>query len=208
MSRSGTVARNGSVLDLNDGTDVPISSDEVDQWIDNYNFGESPVGPPANLQGSRQRLKAAVPGTSTVCGGCHFSAGLPDNLARGALFIWRLVHNPAVRYGIGQGARKAAETVERIKEMCKPTVKDTSEINWGQNPNQLYHTFRHLDEAGIPHQPVMDAIIKDVAENSGLQLAVGDGDTFVVTVNGMAIEYSAHRQSVDMVRVGSIRLPR
>ena len=206
--RSGTVARNGSVLDLNDGTDVPISSDEVDQWIDNYNFGESPVGPPANLQGSRQMLRGAVPGTSTVCGGCHFSAGVPDNLARGALFIWRLVHNPAVRYGIGQGARKAAETVERIKEMCKPTVKDTSEINWGQNPNQLYHTFRHLDEEGIPHQPVMDAIIRDVAENSGLPLAVGDGDTFVVSVNGMAIEYSAHRQSVDMVRVGSIRLPR
>ncbi|WP_035560724.1 hypothetical protein [Burkholderia sp. 9120] len=124
VSRVGTVARNGSVLNLNDGTDIPISSDETDQWIDNYNYGDSPVGPPANLQGVRQMLRAGgFAGTGTVCGDCHFSAGLIDGAARGIAFVWRLAQNPAVRYGIGQGARKAAENWERIKALCKPAAE-------------------------------------------------------------------------------------
>ncbi|HZZ02875.1 DUF6531 domain-containing protein [Paraburkholderia sp.] len=210
VSRTGTVATNGSILDLNDGSDIAISSDEIDQWIDNYNFGESPVGPPANLQGARQLLRAGSSvGMGTVCRSCHFSAGLYDGLlVRGIVFVWRLAQNPAVRYGIGQGVQKARDTIERIKEQCKPVVKDTSEVNFGRNDNQIYHTFRYLDAKGIPRQPVINAIIKDVAENSGAKMAVGDGETFYITVNGVQIGYSAYRQSADVVRVGSIRPPR
>jgi YD repeat-containing protein len=205
VSRTGAVAKNGSLLDLNDGTDIAISSGEIDQWIDNYNFGESPVGPPANLQGARRLLGDNFLGTSTVCSGCHFSAGLPDGILRGIVFVWRLVQNPAVRYGIGQGATKARETIERIKEMCKPVVKDTSEINWGQNPNQLYHTFRHLEEKGIPQQPVMNAIREDLAER-GSTIQLGDNaTTLTVTVDGRVIDYIAFRQSSNTIRVGSIR---
>ena len=123
VSRTGTVAKNGSVLDLNDGTDVLISSDEINQWIDNYNYGDSPVGPPANLQGARRLLGDNLLGTSTVCGDCHFSAGLLDGSVRGILIVYRLLQNPVVRYGIGQGARKVAENWERIKEMCKPAAE-------------------------------------------------------------------------------------
>ncbi|MFM0671275.1 DUF6531 domain-containing protein [Paraburkholderia sediminicola] len=205
VSRTGTVAKNGSILDMGDGTDVPISSHEIDEWIDNYNFGEAPVGPPANLQGASRLLGDNFLGTSTVCSGCHFSAGLPDGILRSIVFVWRLVQYPAVRYGIGQGARKAAETIERIKEQCKPVVKDTSEINFGRNENQLNHTFRHLDEEGIAHQPVIDAIRQDLAETSGAKLAVGDGESFYVTVNGRLIEYSSNRLSPTEIRVGSIR---
>ncbi|MFM0730290.1 DUF6531 domain-containing protein [Paraburkholderia sediminicola] len=208
VSRTGTVAKNGSVLDLNDGTDIAISSGEIDQWIDNYNFGESPIGPPANLQGARRLLGDNFLGTSTVCSGCHFSAGLPDGILRGIVFVWRLVQNPAVRYGIGQGVQKARDAIERIKEQCKPVVKDTSEVNFGRNDNQIYHTFRYLDKEGIPRQPVIDAIRKDIAENSGVKLAVGDGESFYVAVNGKLIEYSSHRLSPTEVRVGSIRIPR
>src|SRR5579862_1937366 len=109
---------------MGDGTDVPITSDEVDTWIDNYNFGEYPVGPPANLQSTPRLLGDSFLGTSTVCSGCHFSAGLPDGILRGIVFVWRLVQKPAVRYAIGQGAAKAREKIERIKEMCKPVVKE------------------------------------------------------------------------------------
>lgn len=123
VSRTGTVARNGSLLDLNDGTDIPISSEEINQWIDNYNYGDSPVGPPANFQGARQLPGDSLLATSTVCGSCHFSVGLIDGAARGIYFVWRLIQNPAVKYGIGQGARKAAENWERIKEMCKPAAE-------------------------------------------------------------------------------------
>jgi YD repeat-containing protein len=124
VSRTGTVARNGSLLDLNDGTDVPVGDEEINQWIDNYNYGDSPIAPPANLQGVRLLSGAAASlSASTVCGGCHFSAGLIDGAARGIGFVWRLVNNPAVKYGIGQGARKATENWERIKQMCKPAAE-------------------------------------------------------------------------------------
>jgi YD repeat-containing protein len=123
VSRTGTVAKDGSVLDLNDGTDIPISSEETNQWIDNYNYGDSPVGPPANLQGGRQLLADNFLGVSTVCSGCHFSAGLIDGAIRGIAMVYRLLQNPAVRYGIGQGARKAAENWDRIKQMCKPAAE-------------------------------------------------------------------------------------
>jgi YD repeat-containing protein len=122
-SRTATVAKNGSVLDLNDGTDIPISGEEANQWIDNYNYGDSPVGPPANLQGGRKLLGDNFLGTSTVCSGCHFSAGLIDGTIRGIAMVYRLLQNPVVRYGIGQGARKAAENWDRIKQMCKPAAE-------------------------------------------------------------------------------------
>ncbi|WGS52032.1 DUF6531 domain-containing protein [Paraburkholderia sp. D15] len=123
-ARSATVARDGSVLDLNDGTDIPVSSEEADQWIDNYNNGDSPVGPPAGLQGARSMLRSGTAvGGGAICGSCHFSVGLIDGAARGIAFVWRIAQNPAVRYGIGQGARKAAENWERIKQMCKPAAE-------------------------------------------------------------------------------------
>ncbi|MGB8417920.1 DUF6531 domain-containing protein [Paraburkholderia sp.] len=123
VSRTGTVAKDGSVLDLNDGTDIAISSEEINQWIDNYNYGDSPVGPPANLQGARRLLEDNFLGTSTVCSGCHFSAGLIDGTVRGIVMVYRLLQNPVVRYGIGQGTKKVAENWERIKEMCKPAAE-------------------------------------------------------------------------------------
>lgn len=123
VSRTGTVAKNGSTLDLNDGTDIPISSEEINQWIDNYNYGDSPVGPPANLQGARGLLGDNFLGTSTVCSDCHFSAGLTTGSLRVIATVYRLLKNPVVRYGIGQGARKVAENWERIKEMCKPAAE-------------------------------------------------------------------------------------
>lgn len=123
VSRTGTVAKDGSTLDLNDGTDIPISSEEINQWIDNYNYGDSPVGPPANLQGGRRLLGDNFLGASTVCGDCHFSAGLIDGSVRAIAMIYQLAKNPVVRYGIGQGVKKAGENWERIKEMCKPAAE-------------------------------------------------------------------------------------
>jgi YD repeat-containing protein len=207
VSRVGTVARNGNLLDLNDGTDIAISNSEIDEWIDNYNFGESPVGPSANREGMHRMVGDNFLGTSTVCSGCHFSAGLPDGILRGILFVWRLAQNPAVRYGIGQGARKAADTIERVKEMCKPVVKETVEVDWGKNDNQIAHTFRHLEERNIPVEPVKDAIVADL-EEAIAALPLREGQTRTVVVDGTAIDYGVYKTGDNSVRVGSIRPPR
>ncbi|MFP3567192.1 DUF6531 domain-containing protein [Paraburkholderia sp. SIMBA_030] len=44
LSRSGTVATNG-------GADTPISDDDLGRWLNNYESGRVPIGPPANLLG-------------------------------------------------------------------------------------------------------------------------------------------------------------
>jgi YD repeat-containing protein len=145
VSRTGTVARNGSLLDLNDGTDVPVGDEEINQWIDNYNYGDSPIAPPANLQGARRLLGASSLSASTVCEGCHFSAGLIDGAARGIVIVWRLVNNPAVKYGIGQGAKKAAENWDRIKQMCKPAAE--TEVD-GIPPGRITSEYTDITVGG------------------------------------------------------------
>lgn len=63
--RTGTAARNG-------GAAQAISSDEIDQWINNYETGADPVGPPANLSGSRKALKASgMTAITPVCTECY-----------------------------------------------------------------------------------------------------------------------------------------
>ncbi|MFM0045947.1 DUF6531 domain-containing protein [Paraburkholderia sediminicola] len=63
--RTGTVARNG-------GAAQAISSDEIDQWINNYETGADPVGPPGNRSASRRALRADAATTiSPVCAECY-----------------------------------------------------------------------------------------------------------------------------------------
>ncbi|WP_082750666.1 DUF6531 domain-containing protein [Burkholderia sp. MSMB0856] len=123
-SRIGTVATNGSAIG------VPISDEEINQWIDNYNYGDSPIWPLANLQSARQRMGSPSLPTSTVCSDCHFSAG--GGAARGIAFIWKLVKNPAIKHGIGQGARKAKEAIARLKAKCRPAAEQIPGIPPGR----------------------------------------------------------------------------
>jgi YD repeat-containing protein len=60
VSRAGTVS-------VNTGPDTPVSSDEIDKWIANWNSGAVPVGPPVNLLGWVKALAAnAEPPLSPV----------------------------------------------------------------------------------------------------------------------------------------------
>ncbi|MFM0127728.1 DUF6531 domain-containing protein [Paraburkholderia sediminicola] len=66
VSRNGTVATSG-------GAAVAISSDDTDKWLDNYQAGLDPVGPPATRLGwLRSNTSDATPVTSAVCVDCGF----------------------------------------------------------------------------------------------------------------------------------------
>ena len=182
VSRTGTVAKDGSMLDLNDGTDIPISNEEIDQWIDNYNYGDSPVGPPANLQGVGQLRGDNPLGMSTVCGDCHFSAGLFDGSVRGILIVYRLLQNPAVRYGIGQGAKKVAENWERIKELCKPAAE--TEVD-GIPPGRITSEYTDITTGGSIRNIRTDVgkaeFEANLVENGYMQTLSKDGRADIFT---------------------------
>ncbi|CAB3762003.1 DUF6531 domain-containing protein [Paraburkholderia solisilvae] len=177
VSRTGTLATDG-------GAEVAVSSDEIDRWLDNYEAGALSMGPSPGPLALLKALGALPePGLEDVCVECVL---------------------PPVRWAAG-AVSWGMSVVGRNGGQCKTNLLDKSNINWGKNDNQIGHTYRHVDAAGIPRGPVTKAIEQDVAENSGAQLAVGQGRTFSVTVDGIVIEYSAYRQSPDLVRVGSLR---
>jgi hypothetical protein len=63
-SRVGTVS-------TNNGAEVSIGSDEIDQWLDNYESRITPAGPPVNLAGWVAALKfVQEPGLEPVCVEC------------------------------------------------------------------------------------------------------------------------------------------
>jgi hypothetical protein len=94
-SRSGTVSKNGA-------TATPISSDEVTQWLDNYEAGSDPVGPLANLLGWVKALQfVQEPGLEPVCVECVFYAG-----PRLAWTAFRLARDP-IWAMLGHGKPKA-----------------------------------------------------------------------------------------------------
>ncbi|MGF6899969.1 YD repeat-containing protein [Paraburkholderia sp. GAS348] len=83
VSRTGKVSKNGAAATL-------ISSDEVNQWLDNYEAGMDPAGPPANLMGWVKALQfVQEPGLQPVCVECVFYAG-----PRLAWTVFQLARDP------------------------------------------------------------------------------------------------------------------
>ncbi|HZZ01875.1 MAG TPA: hypothetical protein VFE81_03015, partial [Paraburkholderia sp.] len=63
---NGTVATNG-------GAASAISSDDIDKWLDNYQAGIDPVGPPPGVLGwLRSNMSDVPPAISAVCVDCGF----------------------------------------------------------------------------------------------------------------------------------------
>jgi YD repeat-containing protein len=110
-SRTGAVATNR-------GAETPIGSDEIDQWLDNYEDGVTPAGPPANLQGLVKALQfVQEPGLEPVCIECAFVvplrwAGTGYSVARDP--VWGLIRNRT---------KPGAEA-----EQCKPTQVTIDEL--------------------------------------------------------------------------------
>jgi YD repeat-containing protein len=177
VSRTGTVKPDG-------GSAVAIGRDEIDEWLDNYESGVTPAGPAV---GTFKLLKALgftqEPGLEPICVECF----IPGTGSAAKLINWIVT------------------ITGEISRACKPAVTDISAINWGKNPSQIAHTYRHLDAKGIPREPVTTAIREDIATNAGARLAIDEGQSFYISVDGITIEYSAHRLSATEIRVGSIR---
>jgi len=75
-------------------------------------------------------------------------------------------------------------------------------IRFGNNANQEYHTFRHVEEAGINKQAAADAITKDLAGKAeSLPQGLTKGQ---VEVGGRTLDYNAYKLPDGMINVGRI----
>jgi len=75
-------------------------------------------------------------------------------------------------------------------------------LRFGNNPNQEYHTFRHVEEAGISKQAAETAIRNDLA---GKEASLSQGLTKgQVNVGGKTLEYNAFKLPDGTINVGRI----
>lgn len=76
-------------------------------------------------------------------------------------------------------------------------------IQFGNNANQVYHTFRHVDDLGIDRNIVMSAIEKHV--NTIIpQIVSGTPCNQIINVAGKNIQYTAYRLSNGVINIGRI----
>ena len=47
-----------------------------------------------------------------------------------------------------------------------PNGDDDSKISFGENSNQLHHTWRHVDKIGLPRNQVQNVILKDIQKRN------------------------------------------
>jgi RHS repeat-associated protein len=82
-----------------------------------------------------------------------------------------------------------------------------SEVQFGNVENQVNHTFRHIDKAGLDRTAVQQTIRQDVSR-AAESLSKGQQYTGNVVVNGTRIEYSAFKLENGTINVGRITPPR
>jgi YD repeat-containing protein len=122
VSRTGTVAtNNGGSTRI--GAPVAISSDELDQWLDNYESGMNPIGPPANRLGWVRSLLLGAspePGLERICLECMFNPALS--------WGWAASSDNADPFGIIGLAGTLRGAVDGFANLCKPTQVTTEQL--------------------------------------------------------------------------------
>ena len=77
-----------------------------------------------------------------------------------------------------------------------------SKVRFGNNANQEYHTFRHVEEAGISKEEAAAAIRNDlVGKENGLPQGLTNGQ---VNVGGTTLRYAAFKLPDGTINVGRI----
>ena len=76
-------------------------------------------------------------------------------------------------------------------------------IQFGNNPNQIYHAFRHTDDLGLDRELVKKAVIADLSKCAN-QVPNGKPFNQKITVNGIDLQYTAFKLKNGTLNVGRI----
>ncbi|MDD7888278.1 RHS repeat-associated core domain-containing protein [Flavivirga sp. 57AJ16] len=80
-------------------------------------------------------------------------------------------------------------------------------ITFGQGANQIFHTFRHIEQAGLSRQAVQKAVQESVKQSSKL-IVKGKPFNKIITVGGQQIQYTAYKLPSGLINVGRIVIPK
>jgi hypothetical protein len=97
--------------------------------------------------------------------------------------------------GVGIDAILAARAVRAA------VAAEVEAIRFGKDANQVYHAFRHLQEAGVSVQAAKEAILSDIALKGSLPSGLSTG---TVNVGGRNLIYNAYKLADGTINVGRI----
>lgn len=107
----------------------------------------------------------------------------------------------------GFGAFKLASLWKMFKTLfySKNAVNKTiqSFITFGQNDNQVYHAFRHVDDLGLSREVVSKAIIADFSKKTS-QIVEGKAFNQIIEVEGHRLQYTVFKLSNGIYNIGRI----
>lgn len=82
-------------------------------------------------------------------------------------------------------------------------IASKTTIQFGNNANQTYHVFRHIDELGIDRNVVKSAIEKHVKAITP-QIVSGRPCNQIINVAGKNLQYTAYKLSNGVINIGRI----
>jgi|GEM_PF-6938690 len=85
-------------------------------------------------------------------------------------------------------------------------ISERVAVTFGRNENQVFHAFRHIEEAGLSRKSVSDAVMTDLAKVSR-QIQSGQLYRGTVQVDGVEVTYNAFRTPAGSINVGRITTP-
>jgi RHS repeat-associated protein len=84
-----------------------------------------------------------------------------------------------------------------------PSCGGSLSIQFGNNPNQVYHAFRHIDALGLSRGDVQSAIEADL-QTAASQIMPGQPFNQVITVAGQRLQYTAYLLADGTINVGRV----
>jgi hypothetical protein len=82
--------------------------------------------------------------------------------------------------------------------------QNDKQIRFGNNPNQEYHTFRHIErETNLTRNQVRKAIEDDLRDKMD-GLHSGEAFSEILSVEGVTIRYSSYKFSTGVINIGRI----
>jgi len=77
------------------------------------------------------------------------------------------------------------------------------DVQFGNNPNQVHHAFRHTDQMGLDRSVVQSTIRSHLGQVHG-QIQTGQPFNQVIRISGMNVQYTAFRLESGSINVGRI----
>ena len=135
------------------------------------------------------------------CMACHGSYGAYNRMSynspsrfKGLLISATFEH----LYGISSAYSATRTGVQSVSGTATK-----ARVQFGNNPNQTYHAFRHTDELGLSRSQVQSAILTHF-ETVSNQVVKGKAFNQVITVGGHKLQYTAYLLENNLYNIGRI----